>query len=148
LTDNEFQNDFLLSINKTLGDMRGAMGRIEGRVEYAIQLHETCPARLGYDALKDTATSFKLKTRDSKGAPAVSSPMSAFLKSVAPYLWKGALIFGLAVGGSIVARFSTSDADQKPTINAIQAIAEVVAKTEKGVAQIGKIQALDVDAGQ
>jgi uncharacterized coiled-coil protein SlyX len=57
------------------------------------------------------------------------TPSGRFLKSVAPYLWKGVLIFGLAFGASVVARFSSSDADQKPTLNAIQAIADAVART-------------------
>jgi len=62
VTDTEFQNDFLLSINNTLGDMRGLMGRVEGKVDYAIQLHETCPARLGFDSLKEKTSRFKVKT--------------------------------------------------------------------------------------
>jgi hypothetical protein len=76
------------------------------------------------------------------------SQLNSFLKAVAPYLWKGALIFGLAIGASVVARVSTSDLDQEPTIRAIQAVTDIVTKTEKGIAAVEKNQAEELDAGR
>jgi hypothetical protein len=148
VTEKDFTK-ILIDLSHDIGDIKGSVGTLSGKVDYSIRLHETCPARLGFDALKDTTASFKLKNRNSTdaGAPPVS-PVTAFLKTVAPYLWKGLILFGLAVGASVVARLSTSDIDQKPTINAIQAISDVVTKTEIGVTQIEKTQAAESDAGQ
>jgi hypothetical protein len=147
MTDKDFTK-ILLDLSGDIGDIKGAVGTLSGKVDYSISLHENCTARLGFDALKDKTANMKLTRMSEPVSAAPVSQFNSFLKAIAPYLWKGALIFGLAIGASIVARISTSDLDQEPTIRAIQAVSDIVAKTDLGVTRIEEKQIIDLDAGQ
>jgi len=62
------------------------------------------------------------------------TPSGRFFKMVAPYLWKGALIFGIAVGGTVVARCTGED--PVVTANALRAVTDLVTKTAADVEEV------------
>lgn len=62
------------------------------------------------------------------------TPQARFIKFVTPYVWKGLLIFGVALGGSVVAR-CTGD-DQIVTARSLQAVTDMVKRTAADMEQV------------
>jgi hypothetical protein len=55
----------LMSLSGDIGDIKGGLGELKGRVEYSIRLHESCPARLGYNELVDKTNKITLHKKTS-----------------------------------------------------------------------------------
>jgi hypothetical protein len=62
------------------------------------------------------------------------TPQARLIKFVTPYVWKGLLIFGLAIGGSAVARCAGDD--QVATTRSLQAVTDMVKRTAADIEQV------------
>jgi hypothetical protein len=62
------------------------------------------------------------------------TPQARFVKFVAPYVWKGLLIFGIAIGGAAVARCAGDD--QVATARSLQAVTDMIRATAADVEQV------------
>lgn len=62
------------------------------------------------------------------------TPQARLIRFVTPYVWKGLLIFGLAIGGSAVARCAGDD--QVATARSLQAVTDMVKRTAADIEQV------------
>lgn len=90
---------------KILVDLSGNLGRIEGRLDEIVQLHKQCPARLGFDGLKEKTNRIRNQkdSSDSIMPPAMKKAISPIVWKIAPWILL-ALISGAAAAGYMIAR--------------------------------------------
>lgn len=62
------------------------------------------------------------------------TPQARLIRFATPYVWKGLLIFGLAIGGSAVARCAGDD--QVATARSLQAVTDMVKRTAADIEQV------------
>lgn len=81
------EHDFIISINESLLKLNRVIGSIEGKVDYSIKLHESCPARLGYEELKQDTKTIKSEKRE-KRANETNSISPNMIRSLQPILFR------------------------------------------------------------
>lgn len=88
---------------KILVDLSGDIGEIKAQIKGIRTLHEQCPARLGFDKLKEQTARFKKESSDSIMPPAMRKSIAPMLWKIAPWLLL-AMISGAAAAGYMIAR--------------------------------------------
>jgi hypothetical protein len=74
------------------------------------------------------------------------TPQARLIKFAAPYVWKGLLIFGIAIGGAAVARCAGDD--QVATARSLQAVTDMIRATAADVEQVkAVVDDVAVDTG-
>jgi hypothetical protein len=86
----------LMKMNRSLGSM-------EGKIDHAIELHETCPARLGFDKLKETTSRLRIAKDGDSDMPLSLVPIGRGKVTKTTVIWvlslALAIMFGIAFAG-------------------------------------------------
>jgi hypothetical protein len=120
------ERDFIISINESLLKISHSMGQIEGKVDNAIDLHTNCPARLGFEELKNDTRSIKIAKKE-KQQNEMNSLSPAMVKSLQPFLFRvlpwiiTALLAGAAFVGYMIASSDNSEDMIKKIVPSIPA---------------------------
>jgi hypothetical protein len=118
MSENTIILESLMKINRSLGSM-------EEKIDTAIELHRNCPARLGYDGLKDATAKFRMKKPDLDGnrslipidaKPRIPKTTIIWVLSIII-----ALMFGIAFTGYV---FGRSGSPPPKPISPISAVAK------------------------
>jgi len=161
----------IATLTANVGSLQTSHDTNAKKLDEVLRLELSCPARAGHDGqnarLKQLELGEKIRVeselrqaRDEiTGQQDVmqrrvgernfsETPSGRFFKFVTPYIWKGLLVFGIAVGGTVVARCTGED--PVVTANALRAVTDLVTKTAANVEEV-KVKvdevAVDTDPG-
>ena len=107
------EHDFIISINESLQGINRSLGKIEGKVDNALELHTNCPARLGFEALREDTKSIKMEKKERR-ANETNSISPAMIRSLQPIVFKllpwiiTALLAGAAFTGYMLSSSGNS----------------------------------------
>lgn len=142
MTDKE-TTSLLIAMSGDIGEIKGSLVGLNNSIESAIKLHVECPARLGYDTLRDRTSRIKTSNSISPSPTAIKFPS---LVMWAPKLvpWILAVLFGCVGLGAYMAT-GESDASAK----AIRAVSDSIVRVQRDIGTIkAEVNALDLDAGR
>ena len=148
------------TLTTRVGHLQASHGENAKKLDEVLRLELSCPARAGFDGsnarikqlelgerlrieselqqARDEVTGQQDVVHDAMQRRAgernySETPTGRFIKFVTPYIWKGLIIFGIAVGASAIARCGGEDV---PTPASIQAITDMVKKTASDVDEV------------